>query len=474
YNPWWQNPGWPAVDEELLALQSSPVRLPTPLIDDWNLIDPGLSTIRGPRQVGKSTLLKLLARRAMEEGRRAGQVIYLTLDLLRGRPLTELDAAVARAKELSGATKGALVLLDEVTIVEGWDIGVKEMWDSGLLRGDIVICTGSSASDLLEGAVERWPGRRGGGDDYLVLPQGFASFAQVLDSTVPTSPALSVGQLLEPRGQQLLLEARVFETSLRLSFERYLRFGGLPIAVAEAVAGRALPSRRTTRVFSDSLAREVVRRGFSEPGTYALLERIARSLGSMVNWSAMGQEMDVPLNENLRRDGATSGQTVRKYVERLAATYFSLIVYAWKSDLVGNDLAREKKLYFGDPLLYSMIREVAGGPPEDVPALVENVIALTLYRHYEPEYAQLYGFAMPTRLHFWRSKRGTEVDFLAGPRSNFDAVEIKFQRRIDRRHLTGMLRAFPGRPVVIATQDELVLGDNSALIPAHLLAWALG
>jgi predicted AAA+ superfamily ATPase len=338
----------------------------------------------------------------------------------------------------------------------------------------VVVCTGSSSVDLVEGAVERWPGRRGSGDDHLVLPQTFGTFAKILDANVPPSPMLTVGELVSPAGRDLLLATRVHDTSLRRSFERYLEFGGLPAAIAEASSEHLVPSRQVKRVFIDSMAREVARHGLSEPAAYALIERIARSLSSEVNWSALGRDMDVPLTSRARGGRGADGQTVRKYVERFAATYFAMVLYAWKGDLVGNDLARDKKLYFGDPILYGVARDVAGVQAMDVPAAVENVLALALFRRYEPQYAQMYGFGMPTRLHFWRSSRGTEIDFLAGPRSGIECVEVKYQNRVDRRALSGMLRAFPGRPSVIASKDELELRDEGALIPAHVLAWALG
>jgi hypothetical protein len=49
----------------------------------------------------------------------------------------------------------------------------------------------------------------------------------------------------------------------------------------------------------------------------------------------------------------------------------------------------------------------------------------------------------------WRTKRGGEIDFLAGPRQELD--------------------------VVVASKHELEIFDNgSAVIPVSLLAWALG
>lgn len=75
----------------------------------------------------------------------------------------------------------------------------------------------------------------------------------------------------------------------------------------------------------------------------------------------MARDMDVPLG-SVRRGGSRgpTDKTVRDYVEFLAAGYFAMVLYGWKSDLAGNDLTRERKVYFGDPLLYRLARARAG------------------------------------------------------------------------------------------------------------------
>jgi hypothetical protein len=42
------------------------------------------------------------------------------------------------------------------------------------------------------------------------------------------------------------------------------------------------------------------------------------------------------------------------------------------------------------------------------------------------------------------------------------------------RGAAGVAKAHPGRPAVIATQDDLLLTDAYTLLPAHTLLWALG
>ncbi|MGH7868021.1 MAG: hypothetical protein ACREP9_10440 [Candidatus Dormibacteraceae bacterium] len=68
-------------------------------------------------------------------------------------------------------------------------------------------------------------------------------------------------------------------------------------------------------------------------------------------------------------------------------------------------------------------------------------------------------------LHFWNTRAGGEVDFLAGTRSEFDVVECKYQAHVSRSLFNGLRVAFSGRPLVAATRDQLEWGDGWAMIP---------
>jgi predicted AAA+ superfamily ATPase len=364
-----------------------------------------------------------------------------------------------------------LILLDEVTALARWQTAVKALWDDGSIRDDVVVCTGSSAIDLQRGAAERLPGRRGGGGDHLALPQSFAEFARAVDSSIPASPELTVAQLVAPTGQEALLDARRHGPALADALDRYLLFGGLPAAVAEAVAGAAQPSEEVKRVLYDSLVREVQRRGAGIPATHALLERVLRSLGSKTNWSQMAKEMAVPLG---RRGGAASHHTLRDYIELLAGGYFLFIAYFWKANAPTNSLSKDKKVFFADPLLHTIALDHVPGFAADIPALIENMVGFTLYRRYEPQERLIETFNTPERLHIWQSAKGGEVDFVAGPRGALDPVEVKYRTHIDRRGPAAMARAHPGRPGVVATKNDMSFADAYSLVPAHLLLWALG
>ncbi len=475
-NPWWTNAAWRTSDPHLSQLEAQPVRLAADFASGLDLAAPGIHILRGPRQVGKSTDLKLLVARALDDGLQARAVAYLALDLLEGRHLSELAATVQRALHLAGRDRDdvevpGLLLLDEVTAVAGWQTAVKSLWDDGTIRGEVVVCTGSSAIDLQHGAAERLPGRRQAGADHLALPQSFAAFARALNSDIPPSPRLTVAELRDADGEALMRDMRVYGPTLDAALERYLRFGGLPAAVAEAAGGAREPSREVKRVLYDSLVRELRRKGASVPAAHALLERVVRSLGSKISWSSMAREMDVPLG---RGSGPTGHQTLRDYIELLAGGYFLFVTYFWRAGSQANEQSRDKKVFLADPLLHTIALDGAPGLSADTPALVENVIGMALLRRYEPPDRLLETFILPERLHIWQTARGGEIDFVCGPRRELDVVEVKYRNDPGLSAASAAARAHPGRPVVVATKSTSQIAERYTLVPAHTLLWALG
>jgi predicted AAA+ superfamily ATPase len=475
-NRWWASAGWEAGDPHLRRLEAGSIRLPSPQVDEIDLGKAAVHVLRGPRQVGKSTDLKLLARRALGAGLDVTRIVYLSLDLLEGRPASALVETVIRALELAGAAKGGaprLILLDGVTAAGRWQTAVKVLWDEGRIDRDVVVCTGSSAIDLAEGAAERLPGRRGAGRDFLVLPQNFACFARAIDGSLPAGPGMTVADLVAADGREALRRARVHLPGLRRALELYLRFGGLPAAVAEAAGGRTEPSDEVQAVLWDSIVKETQRRGASIPAVQALLERMMRSLGAKVSWSRMAREMGVPLGASRRGGGGgPDPRTLQSYVELLAINYFALIVYFWKPDSGSGAVAKDKKIYFGDPLLQTVTAERVG-LQRDTHADVENAVAFALYRRYEPAGQSAENLVAPERLHVWGTRRGGEIDFVCGPREGIEAVEVADWTALNRQKATAPARALPGRPALVATREELEFGRSANLVPAALLLWAL-
>lgn len=188
----------------------------------------------------------------------------------------------------------------------------------------------------------------------------------------------------------------------------------------------------------------------------------------------MARELDVPLRPSRRSPGGkTDPRTLQSYVELLAANYFALILYFWKPDSGSGDFAKDKKVYFGDPLLQTIVADRVA-LERDRHADVENAVALALYRSYEPSDGRAENMLGPERLHVWGTRRGGEIDFVCGPRKQIEAVEVADWAAVNRQKATAPARSLPGRPALVATREELEFGEWSNLVPAPLLLWALG
>src|ERR1051326_3288586 len=82
-NPWWSDAQAIQRDRHLRALASSPFQRPILLLDQLQLDAPIVYTLRGARQVGKTTTVKLLIRKLLDQGVAPTRILYYTLDLER-------------------------------------------------------------------------------------------------------------------------------------------------------------------------------------------------------------------------------------------------------------------------------------------------------------------------------------------------------------------------------------------------------
>jgi len=104
------------------------------LIDEISLKPPTLHLLFAPRQVGKTTLLKLLA-----EGGRDPRIIFTTP--AKWPPTTESwgrPSARLQIKKRWGVSS-ASVLLDEVTHPREWYRALNFYLDQGHLQNDVII-----------------------------------------------------------------------------------------------------------------------------------------------------------------------------------------------------------------------------------------------------------------------------------------------------------------------------------------------
>ncbi|MEW6041333.1 MAG: AAA family ATPase [Elusimicrobiota bacterium] len=81
-NPWWEAAQGIEKDEKIKIFEASTLKWYSPTYKEFDFSHSEIYTIRGPRQVGKTTLLKLLIKKLLKEGISPQAIFYYTLDLI--------------------------------------------------------------------------------------------------------------------------------------------------------------------------------------------------------------------------------------------------------------------------------------------------------------------------------------------------------------------------------------------------------
>jgi uncharacterized protein len=449
-NPWWRDASAIERDPKIRALGERALRWDAPALDAIEIGHERVHTLRGPRQVGKSTTAKRLIQRLLEQGER--RVLYFSFDLSTSHE--DIPRVVQRSRQLHPDPDGPWYLfLDEVTTMADWQLGLKYLIDNGPADRDFILCTGSSAKKV---GSEQLPGRKGRGRHYLQLPVSFRDFClHVLGIALPDE-TLSPGKMLTAAGQRVLRQVNLSAAELERAWRIYGDVGGFPAAIEDYLReGEVRPD--TIDMLWDIISGDVRGFGRSDVATLKLLERVGRSLGAPLAWESLAGDMDV------------SQPTARAYVELLAESFMLMAVFAWDSSGGGMSARRQRKVYFIDPLLGRVApQRVPGARDPDPAAVRENLVGIGLFRSSTERLVQI--DPVMGSLGFWKSGRGTEIDFVVAE----DAPDVTGERipiEVKGDSATAIANARRSiRPVfgrgLIVTGSRIDLEHEIPLVPA--------
>lgn len=133
-----------------------------------------IQVLAGPRQSGKTTLV-LQITQGLEQPSH-----YVSADepALKGTSWIEQQWEVARRMAVKNATRGAILVLDEIQKIPGWSETVKRLWDADT-RSHVplkLVLLGSSPLLVQQGLTESLAGR------FEVVPIGHWSFAEMREA----------------------------------------------------------------------------------------------------------------------------------------------------------------------------------------------------------------------------------------------------------------------------------------------------
>lgn len=133
-NRWWDSPDALGMDYHLKAVAAAPFPINHPVEKMINLAQNRLYILRGPRQVGKTTILKKLIKNLItSDGADPRSIFYFAFDIAGLRNAAEVKDAIISyinwARSLPVQRDRLWILLDEVTYTPDWAVGIKAAYD---------------------------------------------------------------------------------------------------------------------------------------------------------------------------------------------------------------------------------------------------------------------------------------------------------------------------------------------------------
>ena len=454
FNPWWEASERIESDRSLVEYRESKLRWQPKIKEKFILTQDAVYTLRGPRQVGKTTLIKMIVGELLKDRVAPRAIFYYSCDLI--SKAEELFQVIQQYQEFSQPLqfKRRYVFIDEISLVPDWQNAIKQVIDLGWGRTTTFIFTGSSAVDIKRGA-ERLPGRRGRvpQPDKVMMPLDFEEFVKKCSDVPIDSEHFSLQVLLEePKViEKLKSQTEVFLPRLSIILERFLTVGGFPLAV-ESLLRKGELSEDITETYLSVIRSDFEKAKKSRILLKQVLVRILFTGGTPVSWQSLAKTIDTP-----------SYNTVREYSELLADSFLLTIIYFLEKNRRIANPNKRKKFYFFDPLSLNLARREAGlSTARDFSLAVESAVASHLVRKYESRLFE--GFSSTERVFYWKSVKGREVDFVVLYGKSFLPIEVKYQSIISKSDYSTMKRSF-GKGILV-TKNTFFIDENIVGIPA--------
>lgn len=490
-NPWWKGAGKIYTDEKIQKWSNAPARF-TPSLKqeieyDYSPDNTVVYTLRGPRQVGKTTMVKLQIMDFIKQGIAPWNIFYCSLDLASTRQ--DVVDAVEIYMRMSSRQRGnrrTYLFLDEVSTIDDWQKGIKWLVDGGKLRNCTVLATGSQAINL-RNASERLPGRRGvvkDNHDKILLPMKFAEYASLLNNDVNkvvTDLGLShssekdviLSRLLNREIDDKIDKLCAYQGELDGLLCEYMLTGGTPLVINEKIRAGIL----SENLYANYL--DGIRGDWSKLAKNEILLKqfggtIVKCQGSHTSWTALSRESDLG-----------SPNTASGYADTLHDLFVLSIIHRYHADKKIPMLRKNRKFYFRDPFFLHIFngwmspKDNFDTSLEHVQSetnqgmIVEGVVADHLIRLSFNRSLKKQTFDYFNHVFYWKDKKNREVDFVLYDGDTTELpIEVKFRNKINHRELGGLVSFLDctGSKAggLVLSKSTLDVRSDYVLVPASI------
>ena len=443
-NPWWKGKEYIKEDKHIKDFEEKEYKWRPELLNQLKLLPNNIYGLRGPRQVGKTTLIKLIIKKLLEKKADEKSIFFWNCDEL--IDFRELSSVMKEYLEFAkiNQVQEKHIFLDEVSRIKDWQRTIKSLSDSGELKDCCLMITGSNTLDIKYG-LERLPGRTGkSGKDFFLLPLNFFEYISLIKPEI-ASKIKKVKSISVKEINKKIERVRIFDFELKVLFNQYLITGGFPLVINEFFSNKKIPDY-AYEIYAKWIIGDIVKWGKQEKILMQLIRAIISKQSSAISWDSLAKESEIK-----------SHKTVSTYVEDLENMFALIVLYFLELNKKIPDYNKNKKLYFSDPFIYHVFNKKINFKDNEItPHLIESAVISNL--------ARLPGENMPYQIYYWKNKK--EVDALIKIKEDIFPFEVKYQEKISKQDYEGLYHFNKG---ILITKKDLIKGEKYSAIPAHLL-----
>lgn len=345
----------------------------------------------GARQVGKTTLMKML--RVSSES----NVLWLNGDNPDDRELLE-NINSSRAREIF--PDETLLIIDEAQRIENAGLTLKIIHDS--CQKIQLIATGSSAFELTDKIRESLTGRKW---TFRLFP---ISFEELVNHTN--------------------------RVELIRSIETRLIYGSYP----EVINSSGNEKEILNELVSDYLYKDIYR--IKEIRKPDIIEKLVKALAFQVGYQVSNRELATMIQ--------VDSATIERYIFLLEEAYIIYRLPSFSRNL-RSELKRSKKIYFIDNGIRNAVINQFNPVSlrNDTGALWENLMITERIKmnEYSRQFRNSY---------FWRTTRQQEIDYIEEYDSKLFAFEFKWQSQKSVKPPSTFISAYPDVTFKVISRDN--------------------
>jgi uncharacterized protein len=402
--------------------------------------EPEITMLTGPRQAGKTTLLKMVEKHLSEKGI---PTLWFNLDIESDQLYFQSQDLLLKKIGLEFGDQYGIVFVDEIQRKVNAGLFLKGLFDGNHKIKWVV--SGSGSIEIKENIQESLVGRK------RLFELSTINFNEFFNYRTKYK---YVGKLMEYGSVE---QGKVFEL-----LSEYLNYGGYPRVVMEEKGSKK--QLLIEEIYRSYIEKDIVWlvRSDSIPSFSRLTQILAAQTGKLINYSELAMQCGL------------SVPTLKKFLWYAQKTYIIDIVTPHYTNLL-KQITKSETVYFNDLGLKNFSIGLFGN--------IENVINQVSFTFQNFIYFLLkekYKHTSAT-IHFWRTNDGAEVDFVVRYLNEVLPVEVKYahyKKPLLGKSLHSFIKQYsPPKAYIVnlSLKEEVKVGKTVVyFIPFYMLADKLG